>query len=241
MFDHVTIGVSDANASRRFYSTVLAELGLTADHDEWGDFSIAADGRPATRNLHIAFYAATTDLVDAFHRAGVEAGYTDDGAPGPRPQYGSDYYGGFLLDPDGNSVEAVTGTRALITGAIDHVWLRSKRIPEQRAFYETIAPYAGFALDRDDPEWIQFVAPRSSFSFVAGDAPTEQVHMAWPAATNEVVDAFHRAAVEAGYESNGAPGERAVYHPGYYGAFIRDPDGHNVEVVNHNREAEAPV
>ena len=46
--------------------------------------------------------------------------------------------------------------------------------------------------------------------------------------------AFHAAALAAGYEDNGAPGERAVYHPGYYGAFVLDPDGHNVEVVNHN-------
>ena len=47
--------------------------------------------------------------------------------------------------------------------------------------------------------------------------------------------AFHAAALAAGYEDHGAPGERPVYHPGYYGAFVLDPDGHNVEVVNHNR------
>jgi catechol 2,3-dioxygenase-like lactoylglutathione lyase family enzyme len=49
------------------------------------------------------------------------------------------------------------------------------------------------------------------------------------------VRAFHSAALAAGYEDNGGPGERAVYHPGYYGAFVLDPDGHNIEVVNHNR------
>jgi catechol 2,3-dioxygenase-like lactoylglutathione lyase family enzyme len=49
------------------------------------------------------------------------------------------------------------------------------------------------------------------------------------------VDAFHRAATAAGYRDNGAPGERAEYHPGYYGAYLLDPDGNNVEVVNHNR------
>jgi hypothetical protein len=49
------------------------------------------------------------------------------------------------------------------------------------------------------------------------------------------VRAFHAAALAAGYEDHGGPGERAVYHPGYYGAFVLDPDGHNVEVVNHNR------
>jgi hypothetical protein len=50
-----------------------------------------------------------------------------------------------------------------------------------------------------------------------------------------LVRAFHAAALAAGYEDHGGPGERAVYHPGYYGAFVLDPDGHNVEVVNHNR------
>ena len=54
-------------------------------------------------------------------------------------------------------------------------------------------------------------------------------------ADNSTVEAFHRAGVEAGYRSNGGPGERPVYHEGYYGAFILDPDGNNVEVVNHNR------
>jgi catechol 2,3-dioxygenase-like lactoylglutathione lyase family enzyme len=61
------------------------------------------------------------------------------------------------------------------------------------------------------------------------------VHVAFPAATNEAVDAFHAAALAAGYGDNGAPGERPVYHAGYYGAFVLDPDGNNIEVVNHNR------
>ena len=80
----------------------------------------------------------------------------------------------------------------------------------------------------------QFVGESGSFSLVAGD-PTENVHMAFPAARNETVDAFHRAALEAGYRDHGPPGERPVYHPGYYGAYVLDADGNNVEVVNHNR------
>ena len=59
--------------------------------------------------------------------------------------------------------------------------------------------------------------------------------MAFPAGDNGIVEEFHRAAVEAGYPSNGSPGERPVYHEGYYGAFVLDPDRNNVEVVNHNR------
>ena len=110
----MTIRVSDRGASERFYATVLPVLGCerTAGEDftEYDDFSFAAGG-PVTRRLHIAFFADTTELVDAFWRAGTEAGFADDGAPGARPQYGPDYYGGFLLDPDGNNVEVVNHNR----------------------------------------------------------------------------------------------------------------------------------
>lgn len=114
MFDHVTILVSDFETSRRFYGIVLGALGVGLGWErseppfaEWGDFSIAADGKPVTHDVHIAFAAASRDDVDAFHHAGVAAGYRDNGAPGERPQYHPGYYGAFLLDPDGNNVEAV--------------------------------------------------------------------------------------------------------------------------------------
>ena len=112
--DHVTIRVADFTASRDFYSTVLAPLGIALGWQdealgmaEWGDFSIAQDGKPITENVHVAFSAAGRADVDAFHRVGLEAGYTDNGAPGERPIYHPGYYGAFLLDPDGNNVEAV--------------------------------------------------------------------------------------------------------------------------------------
>jgi len=76
-----------------------------------------------------------------------------------------------------------------------------------------------------------------SFALVAdGRAPTENVHLAFAASEDATVRAFHTASLAAGFEDNGAPGERRAYHPGYYGAFVLDPDGHNVEVVNHNRD-----
>ena len=79
-------------------------------------------------------------------------------------------------------------------------------------------------------------APTSPSRLCATSARcTEHVHLAFPADADDTVRAFHAAALAAGYEDHGAPGERAVYHPGYYGAFVLDPDGHNVEVVNHNR------
>ena len=92
----------------------------------------------------------------------------------------------------------------------------------------------GHELGVDEPDHVQIVtAP--SVSYIAGEPPTEHVHIAFGVDTNEAVDAFHRAAIDAGYTDNGAPGERAAYHPGYYGAFVLDPDGHNIEAVNHNR------
>jgi len=114
MIDHVTLRVSDFEATKRFYSTVLAPLGYELgweDADkrlaEWGDFSIAQDGKPLSENVHGAFAAKSREEVDAFHRVALEAGYRDNGAPGERPLYHEGYYGAFVLDPDGNNVEAV--------------------------------------------------------------------------------------------------------------------------------------
>ena len=245
VFDHVEISVPDLAASERFYRTVLGTLGLEpsyvgADLIEWDDFAIVPTDRehPVSRGLHAGFWAPSHDDVDAFWQAGVDAGYRDDGAPGPRPEYGPDYYGGFLLDPDGNSAEAITSDRAnpVLPGRIDHLWIRVADIAASRRFYTTIAPHAGFRLGDDTPERVQLIGADGSFSLIDDERVlTEHVHLAFPATDDATVHAFHAAALAAGYEDNGAPGERAVYHPGYYGAFVLDPDGHNVEVVNHNR------
>lgn len=241
MFDHVTIRVSEHEASERFYETVLRTLGVEPTHGgedfaEWDDFSLseASDERPVTRGFHIAFAAPSRAHVDEFWRVGTGAGYQDDGAPGPRPQYREDYYGAFLLDPDGNSAEAVHHGSIRTGGRIDHLWIRVADVAAAKRFYETVAPHAGFRLGTDTPERVGLVGRSGSFSVVPG-RPTEHVHLAFPATENATVDAFHRAALEAGYRDNGAPGERPEYHAGYYGAYVLDPDGNNVEVVSHNR------
>jgi catechol 2,3-dioxygenase-like lactoylglutathione lyase family enzyme len=242
VFDHVTIRVSDRAASERFYLTVLAAIGIEQTHSgedfaEWQDFSLAQTdaATPATRNLHLGFAAPSRERVDAFWRAGIDAGYEDDGAPGPRPQYSDDYYGAFLLDPDGNSAEAVHHGSLREGGAIDHLWIRVSDLEASTQFYETVRPAAGFHAGRDLDGRTIFACVSGSFSVVAGGEPTENVHLAFKAEDNGTVEAFHAAAVEAGYRDNGSPGERAVYHRGYYAAFVLDPDGNNVEVVNHNR------
>jgi catechol 2,3-dioxygenase-like lactoylglutathione lyase family enzyme len=241
VFDHVTIRASDRDASERFYNTVLATLGLDPPHSdddyaEWGDFSLAQanDEKPVTRRLHVAFWATSRSEADGFWRAGTEAGYRDDGPPGPRPQYGDEYYGAFLLDPDGNSAEAVHHGARRKRGAIDHLWIRVADLAASKRFYETIASHAGFGLTHEQSDRVHFGTASGSFGLVAGPT-TENLHMAFPVSTNASVEAFHRAATEAGYADNGPPGERAVYHAGYYSAFVLDPDGNNIEVVNHNR------
>jgi catechol 2,3-dioxygenase-like lactoylglutathione lyase family enzyme len=107
VLDHLTIRVGDFEASKRFYTTVLAPLGIALDYEdagkqfaEWGDFSISAGGGPLTHHAHVAFGAADNATVAAFWQAGVDAGFTDNGAPGERPQYHAGYYAAYLLDPD---------------------------------------------------------------------------------------------------------------------------------------------
>jgi len=245
VFDHVLIAVSDLAASERFYRTVLGALGVEPCHAdaewvewEYWDFVATNEEHPVTRGLHLGFRARDRAQVDAFWRAGVDAGYRDDGAPGPRTQYGATSYGGFLLDPDGNSVEAVHDDRevAVPAGGVDHLWIRVRDLDASRRFYTTVAPHAGLRLAHDEPGRLQLSGTDYSFSLVRDERPlTERVHLAFSAREDATVRAFHAAALAAGYQDNGAPGERAVYHPGYYGAFMLDPDGHNIEVVNHNR------
>jgi catechol 2,3-dioxygenase-like lactoylglutathione lyase family enzyme len=241
MFDHVMIRAADRRASEKFYDTVLRTLAIDQSYrtntvSEWQEFLVAGadSGSPPTRRFHIGFAAPSREHVDEFWRVGTEAGYRDDGPPGPRSQYSPDYYGAFLLDPDGNSAEAVHDQRRGRGGIIDHLWIRVASVPAAKAFYETIAPHAGLRTGTDTPDRVQFVSADGSFSLVRG-VPTEHVHLAFPTRENAVVDRFHEAAVAAGYDSNGEPGERPRYHPGYYAAFVFDPDGNNIEVVNHNR------
>ena len=236
MFDHVEIHVSDLAASRAFYGEALGLPTFEGELVEWGDFGIVAVDaeHPLTRNLHIAFGAASRDEVVAWWNRLTEAGYESDGEPGPRA-YSESYFGAFVLDPDGNSVEAVHhGTSR--AGEIDHLWLRSRDLAAAKRFYDTVAPVVGITVkqDRLDDLHLPFDDGHGSFSIVDGE-PTENVHVAFGVSDFGSVVRFHEAALAAGYRDNGAPGERPQYHPGYYGAFVLDPDGHNVEAVFHDR------
>lgn len=246
MIDHVTIRVADVAASARFYEYVFEALEYAGEpYDggelpEWNDFSIAgatSERRPTT-GIHVGFCARSHAQVETWWETLTAAGYRSDGAPGPRPEYGPDYYGAFVLDPDGNSVEAVIQARTpAIEGVIDHLWLRTADLERATRFYEQVVPIVGHSVDRL-PERTRVSGPGASVSLLAG-VPSENVHLAFAAPDQAVVDAFHEAGTRAGHASLGEPGERPEYHAGYYGAYLADPDGHNVEAVFHDRPAAA--
>ena len=108
--DHLDLHASDFRKSVRFYETVLAALAIPKLFERDGEACFThvnvVDRTPATQELHLCFYARSRDEVDAFHRAGVEAGFQSNGAPGYR-DYGPGYYASYLLDPDGNNIEAL--------------------------------------------------------------------------------------------------------------------------------------
>jgi catechol 2,3-dioxygenase-like lactoylglutathione lyase family enzyme len=117
MYDHIGLRVKDLAASVRFYETALGALGHALGPRDDASAGFGPPGEPALwlygagsaagGGAHLAFRAATREAVDRFHAAGVGAGGRDNGAAGPRPDYGPTYYAAFLTDPDGNNVEAV--------------------------------------------------------------------------------------------------------------------------------------
>ena len=122
MLDHITFGVTDFARSTEFYTRAFARLGVKRLYDvpleQSGGVSATGygDSRPwfwiveqdATRGkLHIALTAKSRAIVDAFHAEAIAAGGRDNGAPGLRPHYHENYYGAFVLDPDGHNIEAV--------------------------------------------------------------------------------------------------------------------------------------
>ena len=117
---------------------------------------------------------------------------------------------------------------------IDHVGLTVKSCRASRAFYEQALAPLGYGLVEGHEGAAAFGPPGMPLFWVyEGPAPHTGVHVALVAADREAVDAFHAAALAAGARDNGAPGLRPAYHEHYYGAFVLDPDGNNVEAVCH--------
>lgn len=169
MFESVTITAGDHAASLRFYGLVLATLGFApAAPGTWGEFRVM-DGDDATTGLHVGFIAASREMVDEFWTAGHEAGFRDDGPPGER-DYTPDYYGAFLLDPDGNSAEAVHYTGMRTRGVIDHLWVRVADVGTAREQWRSRTKIAALSVvDLADGHAIVRGPDGASMSLVEGE------------------------------------------------------------------------
>jgi catechol 2,3-dioxygenase-like lactoylglutathione lyase family enzyme len=116
MFDHVVFGVSDYAASKAFFLKALEPIGMAVLAEGPLGVELSADGKVSLclfqsaekpAHLHLAFVATNRQQVEAFHRAALEAGGTDNGAPGLRPNYSGQYYAAFVIGPDGHNIEVV--------------------------------------------------------------------------------------------------------------------------------------
>ena len=117
MFDHIGLKVKDLAAAVRFYRAALAPFGHVVCSQDDGSAGLGPEGEPALwlyadkearpSGTHLAFRTADRKAVDRFHAAGLDAGGKDNGKPGVRSDYAANYYAAFLIDPDGNNVEAV--------------------------------------------------------------------------------------------------------------------------------------
>ena len=126
---------------------------------------------------------------------------------------------------------------------IDHVGIPVSDYARAKAFYGTALAPLGYALimevqqEENDAPAAGFGIGRKPDFWIGGEGGLDRpVHIAFEAKERRIVDAFYRAALAGGGRHNGAPGIRAHYHPNYYGAFVFDPDGHNIEVVCHRVE-----
>ena len=124
---------------------------------------------------------------------------------------------------------------------IDHTGVTVSNFEKSKTFYRAALAPIGYALLMEIPAAVTKStdvagfgeAPKPDFWISAGNPNKPPIHVAFAVATRAMVDAFYKAALAAGGTDNGAPGIRAHYHPDYYGAFVLDPDGHNIEAVCH--------
>ena len=125
MLHHISLGVRNLALSGAFYDAALGALGFRrvfedqtaigyglVDGNDLLCLKLRSDASPPGPGFHLAFSAPSRPAVHAFHEAALRAGGTDNGAPGPRPEYGQNYYAAFLLDPDGYRIEAVINAAA---------------------------------------------------------------------------------------------------------------------------------
>lgn len=123
-----------------------------------------------------------------------------------------------------------------MTPIIDHIGLNVSDFDRAKTFYSAALQPIGIRVVKEYPNAAGFGRDSPDFWIAAGEPKTTPMHFAFKANTRADVDAFYSAAIAAGGKDNGPPGIRPQYHPNYYGAFVFDPDGHNIEAVCHYPE-----
>ena len=116
---------------------------------------------------------------------------------------------------------------------IDHIGIQVTDLDRSVAFYTKALAPLGYVLIMRFEQFAGFGVDGKADFWIGVGTPTDKLHVAFRAAGRGVVRAFHEAAIAAGGKDHGGPGVREIYHPNYYGAFVLDPDGHNVEAVCH--------
>ncbi len=118
---------------------------------------------------------------------------------------------------------------------IDHLTLKVRDVTKAKAFYAAALAPRGYELLMDVAGMVGLGAEKKPDLWLRQDADVSPMHLAFVARSRDIVDRFHAAALAAGAKDNGKPGVREQYHPTYYGAFVHDADGHNIEAVCHRR------
>jgi len=121
---------------------------------------------------------------------------------------------------------------------IDHIGMTVSDYERSKAFYTRVLAPLGIEFITDVQGWAGFGRQgKPEFWFGVHEATQNPMHIAFSADSREAVNQFYDAAIQAGAKDNGKPGLREIYHPNYYGAFVIDPDGHNIEAVCHNEDS----
>jgi catechol 2,3-dioxygenase-like lactoylglutathione lyase family enzyme len=233
VFDHVTLRVPDLPTAERRFQSLLDQLAFDETHSTraiavWGDFALTQteDDAHLTRRAHVAFAARSRGAVDAFWEAGAAAGLAgeapaaqDDGA-----------YAAVLRDELENAFAAVhrDGRRPGVN--VERVALAVADLGAALGFYRDVAATVGL---EEHAGTATFAAASGGRLSLEAGPPTAHLHLAFPG-DDDAVRAFFSTLVAAGHRPNGEPGERARYHPGYFAAYVLDPDGNNIEVVDHH-------
>ena len=206
------------------------------------------DDQPASfgNGFHVAWVAMNKASVKAFHAAALANGGTDEGAPGYRAHYSSDYFGAYVRDPDGNKLQAVFYENNRTAGpggtVLSHVTLPFDDLEAGLAFYRPV--FASLGIDRHKAS--ETAGEDYAFSKGGMDLPVAYIqrpfdgkpsaygngqHVSFFAETSAQVDKFFNTALKLGALDDGPPGNRPAYTQPYYAAYVRDPSGTKIQAV----------